>query len=94
MHRAVTSLINLLQIAYDKGVLKSFNNSDEEVKTAIESLLVHVQTAYCHSSLGSQLTIERIGDLRLGIQIRNMKIVFNIYGNWHRVMFEKIMMNI
>ena len=30
----------------------------------------------------------------LGIQIRNMKMVFNIYGTWRRVMFEKIMMNI
>ena len=55
---------NLLQIAYDKGVLERFNNSDEEVKATIESLLVHVQTAYCHSSLGSQLTIERVGDFR------------------------------
>ena len=31
---------------------------------------------------------------RLGIQIRNMKMVFNIYGTWHRVTFEKLMMKI
>ena len=30
----------------------------------------------------------------LGIQIRNMKIVFNIYGTWRRVMFEKLIMKI
>ena len=29
---------------------------------------------------------------RLGIQIRNMKMVFNIYGTWRRVTFEKLMM--
>ena len=27
---------------------------------------------------------------RLGIQIRNMKMVVNIYGTWHWVMFEKL----
>ena len=31
---------------------------------------------------------------RLGIQIRNMKMVFNIYGTWRLVMFEKLMMKI
>ena len=30
----------------------------------------------------------------LGIQIRNMKMVFNINGTWHRVTFEKLMMKI
>ena len=30
----------------------------------------------------------------LGIQIRNMKMVFNIYGTWRQVMFEKLMMKI
>ena len=54
----------LLQIAYDKGLLEKFNNSDEEVKATIESLLVHVQTAYCHFSLGSQLIIEKVEDFR------------------------------
>ena len=28
----------------------------------------------------------------LGIQIRNMKMVFNIYGTWRRVTFEKLIM--
>ena len=30
----------------------------------------------------------------VGIQIRNMKLVFNIYGTWRCVMFEKLMMKI
>ena len=30
----------------------------------------------------------------IGIQIRNMKMGFNIYGTWRWVMFEKIMMKI
>ena len=28
----------------------------------------------------------------LGVQVRNMKMVFNIYGTWRRVTFEKLMM--
>ena len=32
--------------------------------------------------------------LTLGIQIRNMKMVFNFYGTWRRVTFEKLMMKI
>ena len=31
-------------------------------------------------------------DRTLGIQIRNMKMFFNIYGTWHWVTFEKLMM--
>ena len=31
---------------------------------------------------------------KLGIQIRNVKMVFNIYGTWHWVTFEKLMMKI
>ena len=30
----------------------------------------------------------------LGIQIRNMKMVFNFYCTWRWVMFEKLMMKI
>ena len=30
----------------------------------------------------------------VGIQIRNMKMVFNIHGTWRRVTFEKLMMKI
>ena len=31
---------------------------------------------------------------RVGIQIRNMKMVFNFYCIWHWVTFEKLMMKI
>ena len=31
---------------------------------------------------------------KIGIQIRNMKMVFNIYGTWRWVTFEKLMMKI
>ena len=34
------------------------------------------------------------GIYNLGIQIRNMKMVFNIHGTWRRVIFEKLMMMI
>ena len=30
----------------------------------------------------------------LGVQVRNMKMVFNIYGTWRRVTFEKLMLKI
>ena len=30
----------------------------------------------------------------VGIQVQNMKMDFNIYGTWHPVTFEKLMMKI
>ena len=30
----------------------------------------------------------------LGVQVRNMKMVFNIYGTWRQVTFENLMMKI
>ena len=30
----------------------------------------------------------------LGVKVRNMKMVFNIYGTWCRVTFEKLIMKI
>ena len=32
------------------------------MKAKLDSLMVHVQTAYCHSSLGAKIIIERVGD--------------------------------
>ena len=32
-------------------------------KVAAESALVHVQTYYCHASLGTKLKVERVGDI-------------------------------
>ena len=31
---------------------------------------------------------------KLGVQVRNVKMVFNIYGTWRRVTFEKLKMKI
>ena len=42
-------------------------------------------------SMGHDMSI---GMYNLGIQIRNMKMVFNFYGTWRWVMFEKLMMKI
>ena len=33
-----------------------------------------------------------VSHILIGLQIRNMKMVFNIYGTWRCVMFEKRMM--
>ena len=30
----------------------------------------------------------------LGVKVRNMKMYLNIYGTWHQVTFEKLMMKI
>ena len=30
----------------------------------------------------------------LGVQVQCMKMIFNIYGTWRRVTFEKLMMKI
>ena len=49
-------------MAYDKVTLEKFDNCPEKVKATLESLMVHVQTAYCHSSLGAKIIIERVGD--------------------------------
>ena len=32
------------------------------MQAGIESLMVHVQVAYCHTSLGTQIVFERIGE--------------------------------
>ena len=38
--------------------------------------------------------IQKLLVYKLGIQIRNMKMVFNISGTWHWVTIEKLMMKI
>ena len=47
-----------------------------------------------HHSVLNMAFVYKIVNSRLGIQIRNMKMVFNIFGTWCRVMFEKLMMKI
>ena len=40
-----------------------FEGHHSLAKQKINSALVHVQTYYCHASLGAQIKIERIGDI-------------------------------
>ena len=41
-----------------------------------------------------QVNMYKIPTSTLGIQIRNMKMVFKFYGTWRWVTFEKLMMKI
>ena len=52
------------QVAYDKVILEKYENSKQKLENILESMLVHVQTGYCHNSLGSQMIIERLGDFQ------------------------------
>ena len=48
-----------------------------------------------HDACGSCLKIESNNLLyTLGVKVRNMKMDLNIYGTWHWVTFEKLMMKI
>ena len=52
---------------------------------------------FCKTHLGLREQAarrRRVVESRLGIQIRNMKMVLNIYGTWRQVTFEKLMMKI
>ena len=50
--------------------------------------------AVFHWTIKIILHLSHMIDYWLGIQIRNMKMVFNIYGTWRWVTFEKLMMKI
>lgn len=56
---------NLLQIraGYDDGFLNQVG-SVSEAESYIEAVLPHVQAFFCHESLGTQVKIERIGDIK------------------------------
>ena len=43
--------------------MEKFSGSHNDAKSIIESAFVHVQTYYCHLSLGTQLRLDRIGDI-------------------------------
>ena len=43
--------------------MEKFDGSHNDAKSTIESAFVHVQTYYCHMSLGAQLKLDRIGDI-------------------------------
>ena len=51
------------KVAYLKSVLEKFSGSHDDAKSKMESTLAHVQTWYCHSSLGTKMKVERIGDI-------------------------------
>merc|ERR1719510_264973 len=52
-----------LKVAYDNTFLGKFSGSHANAKSKIEAAFVHVQTYYCHSSLGAKLKLDRIGDI-------------------------------
>ena len=43
--------------------MEKFSGSHIDAKSTIESAFVHVQTYYCHMSLGALLKLDRIGDI-------------------------------
>jgi len=57
---------NLLQIkaGYDDGFLAKVGGTNAAAEAYIKSALPHVQVSYCHSSLGTKIHIQRIGDIK------------------------------
>ena len=54
------------------------------------SAVEHCSTCFIPATISVMWTLP----CRVGIQIRNMKIVFSIYGTWRWVTFETLMMKI
>ena len=42
---------------YENSFLQSFGNDATKAKSYIDQVIAHMQTYYCHSSLGTQLEI-------------------------------------
>ena len=58
-------LLSLLkQAGYDDGFLNKVGGSAAQAESYIKSALPHVQAAYCHESLGTKISIQRIGDIK------------------------------
>jgi len=57
---------NLLQIkaGYDDGFLAKVGGTTAAAEAYIKSTMPHVQVSYCHSSLGTKISIQRIGDIK------------------------------
>jgi len=51
-----------VKVFYDKAIRTRLGNHNA-VKSYYDSAHVHLQASYCHSSLGSKIKIERVGDL-------------------------------
>ena len=55
-----TNLLSL-RFGYDEGFLAKVGGHDE-AKAYIESTLPHIQTLYCHSTLGTKIQLETVAD--------------------------------
>ena len=52
------------QAGYDDGFLAKVGGTNAAAEAYIKSALPHVQVSYCHSSLGTKIHIQRIGDIK------------------------------
>ena len=52
------------QAGYDDGFLAKVGGTNAAAEAYIKSALPHVQVSYCHSSLGTKISIQRIGDIK------------------------------
>ena len=52
------------QAGYDDGFLAKVGGTAAAAESYIKSALPHVQASYCHKSLGTKISIQRIGDIK------------------------------
>ena len=52
------------QAGYDDGFLAKVGGTAAAAEAYIKSTMPHVQVSYCHSSLGTKILIQRIGDIK------------------------------
>ena len=52
------------QAGYDDGFLAKVGGTNAAAEAYIKSALPHVQVSYCHSSLGTKISVQRIGDIK------------------------------
>ena len=55
---------NTLQAGYDDGFLAKVGGTAAQAEAYIKSALPHVQASYCHSSLGTKIHLQRLGDIK------------------------------
>ena len=53
-----------IQAGYDDGFLAKVGGTSAAAEAYIKSTMPHVQVSYCHSSLGTKITVQRIGDIK------------------------------
>ena len=81
------SLTSLLGYSYAQQENKKLSILDRQS-------LHEYSLAKCSDGSSAAYYIDKVIYTTFGIQIRNMKMVFNIYGTWHWETFEKLMMKI